>query len=119
MRATLVTTILAASLCACAAVPSLTFVDDSDASADATTESGTDDAGDLDGSFDAFGIDAAGLCEAGIIPPGATACCDDIPCTGICNVSSCNKCKLCSVTDMCCGKTGTATCVPYGSLCPP
>jgi hypothetical protein len=118
MRAALVTAILGASVGACAAVPNITFVDD-DASADATMESGTIDAGDLDASIDVFGIDAAGSCEAGIVPPGATACCEDIPCTGICNVSSCNKCKACSVTDMCCGKTGTATCVPYGSLCPP
>jgi hypothetical protein len=113
--------ICAACLAACAAVPDITFVDDRDASFDAWIESGAPlDAGANDGSSDdAIAIDASGSCEAGIVPPGATTCCEDIPCSGICNIANCNKCKTCSVTDLCCGKNGSTMCVPFGTPCPP
>lgn len=113
---------LALAFAACAPVPDLQFVDDTDAGA--RDAGGADGArltdGDLDASISSDGTintptDAAVDGEAGTCPAPApdvgSVCCGPVWCVGQCETANCNACATkCASGTTCCGKNGTVVC---------
>jgi hypothetical protein len=50
-------------------------------------------------------------------PPGATQCCQSVPCNGDCDAHCLDCQSKCSMTQVCCAKA-TAVCHQLGFVCP-
>ena len=77
--------VLVVTMCGCAAVPDITYVDGGD-----------------------------NTCGSQIVPSYADICCGSVPCKGTGCVGACSDCESsCKTTDLCCPNTqGRAVCRP-------
>ncbi len=111
---------LGVGLCACEAVPTLTF-----AQADAAPDVATDavdaaDAADADVTAVDASVEASveGGCP-GVHPPSDPfVCCGSIVCEGLC-AGQCGACmsKCTSPGEFCCAKTNNVQCLSSGTTC--
>ena len=99
---------MAVALCACEAVPDITFAND-----DGGFEKGDSE------RADAGAADGNAYCPAEP-PPGARTCCESVPCSGTCTTGECQTCaRLCAAAGLvCCTAMKPVTCAPLGTACP-
>lgn len=104
--------LLAAVTLGCESVPSLTF---------AVADGAPPDGPLSDGGGDGTGPEAGDAgCNPQNLPPGASACCGNVPCNGNCLPAECAMCQFaCPYPgELCCAKQTTVMCRPLGSACP-
>lgn len=99
----------------CSSIPSVVFVDESDASSpDAASSSAPD--GGKDGAVTPL-LDAATSADAATgcptrPPPYAQVCCGSVPCSGACD-EGCPTCQAsCGAAEACCAKRNNVVCRP-------